>query len=52
MRFTLIGGTNDHEAGPSRTNQEDEEEPIIEPMEIIPYIRQKNRGPGIPTSRV
>ena len=38
----VVGGANDHEAGPSGANQEDE--PIVGPMDLIPYNPPKDRG--------
>jgi len=37
------GGAHDHEIGTSRTNQE--EEPTVGPINIIPYNPSKERGP-------
>jgi len=39
----VVGGAHDHEASPSRVNQE--EEPIVGPMDIISYNPPKDKGP-------
>jgi len=42
----VVGGAHDHEAGPSGANQE--EEPIVGPMHLIPYNPPEDRGPVYP----
>jgi len=37
-----VGGAHDHEVGPSGANQE--EEPTVKPMDIIPYNPLEDRG--------
>jgi len=39
----VVGGAYDHEAGPSGANQE--EEPTVGPMNLIPYNPPEDRGP-------
>jgi len=39
----IVGGAHDHEAGPSGANQE--EEPTVAPMDLIPYNPPEDRGP-------
>jgi len=39
----VVGGAHDHEAGPSGTNQE--EEPTVGPMDLIPHNPLEHRGP-------
>jgi len=38
----VVGGAHDHEAGPSGTNQE--EEPTVGLMDLIPYNPPEDRG--------
>jgi len=40
----VVGGAHDHEADLSGANQEEEQEPTIGPMDIIPYNPLKDRG--------
>jgi len=40
----VVGGANDHEASPSGVNQEEEQEPTIGKMDIIPYNPLEDRG--------
>jgi len=42
VRGIVAGGEHDHEAGPSGGNQE--ENPIVGPMDIIPYNTLEDRG--------
>jgi len=39
----VVGDTRDHETGPTGANQE--EEPTVGPMDLIPYNPPKDRGP-------
>jgi len=39
----VVGSAHDHEFGPSGANQE--EEPTVGPMDLIPYNPPENRGP-------
>ena len=39
----VVGGAHDHEVGPSSANQE--EEPTVGPMDLIPYNPLEDRGP-------